>query len=418
MKGTLLANGLDVDNVVMGGLLPSMELVRRLRMEADVLFVPESFEEAQSGELDLSFPSKLTDYTATALPLLIWGPKESAAVRWASSEPGVAAVVTEPDENAMAVMLKKLAAELAWRRDLGATAFEVGKRYFSARTRSKYLLRGFVVVAGIMIFHERIGVSLLKDVRDDRQGSSGATLEKRVAANLIPISVVIPTWNRAAVLRRTLESLAVQSSQPAQIILVDASQDKATQGLCVERRVPGLASSVVWELAQTLGAASQRNQGVQSCRHAVIGFFDDDILFEPECVARLWGALQSDTGLGGVSAMITNQRYQQPGGVSRLVFRIMAGRREVSYAGRVLGPAVNLLPEDREGLPEVVPVQWLNTTCALYRREALPDPPFARRFSGYSMMEDLTLSLTVSKRWRLANARTARIFHDFAAGLV
>ena len=128
---TLIANGLDVDNVVMGGLLPSMELVRRLRMEADVLFVPESFEEAQSGELDLSFPSKLTDYTATALPLLIWGPKESAAVRWASSEPGVAAVVTEPDENAMAAMLKKLAAELAWRRDLGATAFEVGKRYFS-----------------------------------------------------------------------------------------------------------------------------------------------------------------------------------------------------------------------------------------------------------------------------------------------
>jgi glycosyltransferase involved in cell wall biosynthesis len=238
-----------------------------------------------------------------------------------------------------------------------------------------------------------------------------------VAANLIPISVVIPTWNRAAVLRRTLESLAVQASQPAQIILVDASQDKATQGLCVERRVPGLASSVVWESAQTLGAASQRNQGVQSCRYAVIGFFDDDILFEPECVARLWGALQSDTGFGGVSAMITNQRYQQPGGVSRLVFRIMAGRREVSYAGRVLGPAVNLLPEDREGLPEVVPVQWLNTTCALYRREALPDPPFARRFSGYSMMEDLTLSLTVSKRWRLANARTARIFHDSQPGL-
>jgi GT2 family glycosyltransferase len=237
-----------------------------------------------------------------------------------------------------------------------------------------------------------------------------------VEANLIPVSVVIPTWNRAAVLRRTLESLAMQSSQPAQIILVDASQDQATQGLCVERWIPGLASSVVWESAQTLGAASQRNQGVQSCRYAIIGFLDDDILFEPECVGRLWGALQSDTGLGGVSAMITNQRYQQPGAVSRLVFRIMAGRREVSYAGRVLGPAVNLLPEDREDLPEVVPVQWLNTGCALYRREALPDPPFASHFSDYSMMEDLALSLTVAKRWRLANARTARIFHDSQPG--
>ena len=94
------------------------------------LFLNRS-RKAQSGELDLSFPSKLTDYTATALPLLIWGPKGSAAVRWASSEPGVAAIVTEPDENAMAAMLQKLATELDWRRDLGATAFEVGKRYFS-----------------------------------------------------------------------------------------------------------------------------------------------------------------------------------------------------------------------------------------------------------------------------------------------
>ena len=127
----LIANGLDVNNVVMGGLLPSADLVCRLRTEADILFVPKSFEEAQSGKIDLSFPSKLTDYTATALPLLIWGPKESAAVRWATNEPGVAAMVTEADENAMAAMLQKLAAELAWRRDLGATAFEVGNRYFS-----------------------------------------------------------------------------------------------------------------------------------------------------------------------------------------------------------------------------------------------------------------------------------------------
>jgi hypothetical protein len=94
----------------------------------------------------------------------------------------------------------------------------------------------------------------------------------------------------------------------------------------------------------------------------------------------------------------------------------MAGRAESSYAGRVLGPAVNLLPEDRDELPEVVPVEWLNTTCTLYRREVLPDPPFPSHFRGYSLMEDVALSLTVGKRWKLANARTARIFHDSQPG--
>ncbi len=58
----------------------------------------------------------------------------------------------------------------------------------------------------------------------------------------------------------------------------------------------------------------------------------------------------------------------------------------------------------------MVPVEWLNTTCTLYRREALPDPPFLSHFTGYSLMEDLALSLTVGKRWKLANARGLRIF--------
>jgi glycosyltransferase involved in cell wall biosynthesis len=229
---------------------------------------------------------------------------------------------------------------------------------------------------------------------------------------LVPVAVVIPTKNRAPVLRRTLESLAAQSSQPTELIVVDASDDSATRSFCLDQRIRGLSSAVSWQAADTEGAASQRNQGVRACSQPVVGFIDDDILFEPFCFARLWFALESDAKLGGVNAMITNQRYQTPGRASRYIFRLLAGRMELSYAGRVLGPAVNLLPEDRDDLPEVVPVEWLNTTCTLYRREALPYPPFPAQFRGYSVMEDVALSLTVAKRWKLANARTARIFHD------
>jgi hypothetical protein len=147
-----------------------------------------------------------------------------------------------------------------------------------------------------------------------------------------------------------------------------------------------------------------------------VWFFDDDIRFEPECVNCLWRAMQSEPKLGGVNAMVLNQQYHPPGSVSRLLFTLMHGRAETTFAGKVIGPAVNLLPEDREDLPEVVPVEWLNTTCTMYRREALPSPVFDSVFTGYSMMEDLTLSLRVGRHWRLANARTARIFHDSQPG--
>jgi glycosyltransferase involved in cell wall biosynthesis len=236
------------------------------------------------------------------------------------------------------------------------------------------------------------------------------------APELLPVSVVTPTRNRALALGRTLESLAKQTHQPVELIIVDASDDTSTRSLCATS-IRGLRSEVKWQAAGVTGAASQRNEGVRACSQPVIGFIDDDILFEPFCFRRLWAALQSDEDVGGVNAMIINQHYTAPGRVCRSVFRLMAGQRaKSSYAGRVLGPAVNLLPEDRDDLPDVVSVEWLNTTCTMYRRVALPDPPFPAIFTGYSLMEDLTLSLTVGKKWKLANARTARIYHDSQPG--
>jgi glycosyltransferase involved in cell wall biosynthesis len=233
---------------------------------------------------------------------------------------------------------------------------------------------------------------------------------------LLPAAIVIATRNRRPALRQTLESLAAQSVQPAELVIVDGSDDAASRSWCEGESIPGLGSAVSWHAAELTGAAIQRNQGVRYCAQPVVGFMDDDILFEPLCFARLWRALHSDPRLGGVNAMITNQQYQAPGRISRIMFRLMAGRVESSYAGRVLGPAVNLLPEDRDDLPDVVPVEWLNTTCTLYRRDALPNPPFTSQFTGYSLMEDLALSLIVGRRWQLANARTARIYHDSQPG--
>src|SRR5579864_4510883 len=175
-----------------------------------------------------------------------------------------------------------------------------------------------------------------------------------VAAELLPVSVVIPTRDRTAALRRTLENLAEQSFQPAEVRIVDASSDGGTRLLC-EESIPKLQSALSWWRAEATGAASQRNQGIRAASQATIGFMDDDILLEPDCFKRLWRALNSDDRIGGVSAMITNQRYQTPGRTSRFVFRLMDGHAEPSYAGRILGPAVNLLPEDRDDLPEVVP---------------------------------------------------------------
>ncbi len=209
--------------------------------------------------------------------------------------------------------------------------------------------------------------------------------------------------------------MAKQTLQPQEIIIADGSDNDATEQLC-SSEISNLTSKVIYHPATAIGAATQRNQALAYATQNHIWLLDDDIILEPDCLAKLWQALQSDSKLGGVNAMITNQKYLPPGKITSILFRLLHGRCENSYAGKCIGPGLNLLPEDNPELPEVVTVEWLNSGCTLYRREALPEPLFPPVFIGYSLMEDLSLSLTVGKRWKLANARTARIFHDSQPG--
>jgi glycosyltransferase involved in cell wall biosynthesis len=235
-------------------------------------------------------------------------------------------------------------------------------------------------------------------------------------ATHLPISAVVATCDRAEPLRRTLDSLLRQEQTVSELIFIDASSNDSSRLVIDAFASFSRNCQVRWERAVTVGAAAQRNQGVALASQPIIWFFDDDIVMEPFCLRRLWEALAADAGLGGVSAMITNQRYVTPGRVSRTMFRLMAGKSLPSYGGRVLGPAINLHAEDRADLPKVVPMEWMSTCCVLYRREVLPSPPFPSQFVGYSPMEDVCLSATVAQKWRLANVREARVFHDSQGG--
>jgi len=238
-----------------------------------------------------------------------------------------------------------------------------------------------------------------------------------VLSRTVGLTAVIATKNRPFILGRTFDSLRAQSAAIAEVIVIDASEGDQTQDVCTRQAALFKTNgcSLRYERAIKLGAAAQRNQGCLLATQPVLWFLDDDILLEPECLTRLWLALQSDSKIGGVNAMITNQRYVSPGRASRLVYLLLSGHKG-PYAGKIIGPCINLLPEDRDDLAEVVPTEWLNTTCTLYRLEALPNPPFGSHFTGYSMYEDVTLSATVGKKWKLANARTARIYHDTQPG--
>lgn len=233
---------------------------------------------------------------------------------------------------------------------------------------------------------------------------------------MLPVSVVIPTRDRPAALVRTIRSLLASAAVPEEFVVIDASEGGESADAVEALFAPPNAPRLILRRATTIGAAPQRNQGVAQAHGEFILFCDDDIVAEPDCVARLWQAITADDGLGGVSAAIVNQSYMRPGAATRAVLSVIGVREGEGYAGRVVGPALAFLPCADAEPSRVVPVEWLNLGCTLYRRGLLPAPPFDAFFSGYSVGEDLALSLRVARRARLANVPAARIVHDSQPG--
>ena len=124
-------HGLQRSNVMVRSFIPQSELINTLVREADILFVPMTFGVEWRENMSLSFPSKLTDYTATGLPLLIFGPPYCSAVRWAKENPGVAEVVDQEDPQKLAMAVERLCQDPAYRSRLGVHASTKGQEYFS-----------------------------------------------------------------------------------------------------------------------------------------------------------------------------------------------------------------------------------------------------------------------------------------------
>jgi len=222
-------------------------------------------------------------------------------------------------------------------------------------------------------------------------------------------SVVIATRNRPEPIRDTLLSLNRQTTLPTIGIVVDSSDDNQT-----EQIVAGLEASlkfpVVYRHTEIKSAARQRNLGADLAASDILLFMDDDLDLEPDCIAELLNVFKNDSlrETGGASATITNQTYSDPKGLNRLLLGFCLGQWHGSYAGKLLGPAVNFLPED---LPDTVQeTDWLPSTCTAYRREAFLQHRFSE-FEGYSFAEDVDISSRIAKLYKLVNTTRARVFH-------
>src|SRR5437667_1000491 len=115
---------LDLPNIDLQGFTCSTAMRRSFQNKAHALLIPQSFLNCDRRQSVMSFPSKIADYTAVGLPLLILAPEYSSLVQWAKQIKGIAEIVTLEDAGAVKAAIERLMSSPHERRRYGLVSLE------------------------------------------------------------------------------------------------------------------------------------------------------------------------------------------------------------------------------------------------------------------------------------------------------
>jgi len=214
------------------------------------------------------------------------------------------------------------------------------------------------------------------------------------------LALVVPTKDRPDDLRKLLSSLAAQTRQPDQLIIVDGSNPDIRH---IIAEFPGLA--VDYERVYPPSLSQQRNAGMQRLNPDITlaGYLDDDIVVEAQAIEAMLGFwATASTDIGGAAFNITNAA--RPNWI-RLKTLLLV---DSPQAGKMLP----------SGYPSTIGVQhadletdWLYGGATVWRRDIVNRYTYDEWFIGMGFMEDVDYSFSVRREYRLKVIAGARLAH-------
>ena len=130
---------LDLPNVRPRGFFGAAGMGERVGQTAHILFLPASFDPRERVDISTLFPSKLADYTAIGLPILVWGPDYSSAIRWAVDHPGATVYIADKDPAAIQTAVTRLMADRGFAAQIAAAGMSAGAECFNPASARRAL---------------------------------------------------------------------------------------------------------------------------------------------------------------------------------------------------------------------------------------------------------------------------------------
>lgn len=228
------------------------------------------------------------------------------------------------------------------------------------------------------------------------------------------VSAIIPTIGRAESLTRLLQSLALQTQRPEEVIVADGSETEAIATLLAQPCWQEAGLQVQRIAVQPPNAVRQRQAAIAVATGEFLLLLDDDVELEPACVEELLKAIAEQPGAVAAMADFNNQTWSQPTAAWRMYLRLVYGFRDQEWQGKVVGPLLRFGYHPSPSVPS--PMQWLGAGNSLIRRSAYHQVGGFSNFFLHrcTMNEDVDLGLKLSRVGTIYLCPTARLghFHD------
>jgi hypothetical protein len=222
------------------------------------------------------------------------------------------------------------------------------------------------------------------------------------------VSVIVPTYNRCALLKHTIESVLAQTYPAIEIIVVDdGSTDETSEML------KHYGKRIVSIRKANGGGTAARNTGLKAARGQFLNFLDHDDLFMPTKVERQMQMMRARPDVGLVHCGY--YRIDKDGNDIDIVNFLPEGDvRERIVCGCFVwsgGPLIRRECMDRVGTFDEAAWSsdadlWLRIAIAGYRFGCVQEPLGAYRILPDSSMAD------VARTERMDMPTLARVFSD------
>jgi len=124
-------NASQVEYLEVRNALPSDELIQVLHKEANALLLWTAFAEEARENVRTLFPSKMVDYTATGVPIVVVAPEDSCISRYLKDNRDAGYLITDSCPQKNAEQITKLLKDASELERLGKGAIAAGFKDFS-----------------------------------------------------------------------------------------------------------------------------------------------------------------------------------------------------------------------------------------------------------------------------------------------